>query len=517
MSTKASIAPRLTAGTEADMDTSQKTNFASPKVTQIITSKEWVLPPRPKPGRKPSVDTPLSKRKAQNRAAQRAFRERRATRVQELEAKLIDVERENEIKEMGLINTLNKLKIENQFLLKSLNQLKKENHQLKNSNNNAQLSSNPSPLHGASPSSYISPAPSISYRSPPDNSYSPRNMSMLHTSNEKSILNSPPMSNDSNFDCGVCTKEECLCEEVGLKDLKHSLSISNLTHNNHQQEEAEKMLQQQLNSFKPTKPVALKKRKASEKDGKDEELFVDFTNKFKSKPMPDLKKLKRNHDPVDKASVEDCGFCTDDSNCVCLAAANEAAKLSHTMESDNVDESESTLPPLYNYNVRNDSLPVLHPGPSVRVSALTNYGDLTPGTAPRVDSPLRTTQSTPLNDRIEKIKESADEDGGCTGNPGTCKQCQTDPMSTLFCTTVANKEKEEEVIENEPKPTPVPVLETSSMYIPCSDAYKTLSRHKKFNTVDFSTVVGKLTTRGMQVEVQSVANVLRELDRNFSK
>lgn len=56
---------------------------------------------------------------------------------------------------------------------------------------------------------------------------------------------------------------------------------------------------------------------------------------------------------------------------------------------------------------------------------------------------------------------------------------------------------------------------SAGMFIPCADAYKTLSRHKKFNSVDFSTLVGKLTTRGMQVEVQSVANVLRELDRRL--
>lgn len=44
----------------------------------ISTSKKWVLPPRPKPGRKPSQDPPAVKRKAQNRAAQKAYRERRA-------------------------------------------------------------------------------------------------------------------------------------------------------------------------------------------------------------------------------------------------------------------------------------------------------------------------------------------------------------------------------------------------------------------------------------------------------
>ncbi|RMZ92045.1 hypothetical protein DV736_g687, partial [Chaetothyriales sp. CBS 134916] len=61
-----------------------------------LTSKEWIVPPRPKPGRKPATDTPPSRRKAQNRAAQRAFRERRAARVSELEEHLKQVEDEND-------------------------------------------------------------------------------------------------------------------------------------------------------------------------------------------------------------------------------------------------------------------------------------------------------------------------------------------------------------------------------------------------------------------------------------
>lgn len=67
-----------------------------------ITTKEWVIPPRPKPGRKPATDTPPTKRKAQNRAAQRAFRERRAARVGELEEQLKQVEDENEREEAAL-------------------------------------------------------------------------------------------------------------------------------------------------------------------------------------------------------------------------------------------------------------------------------------------------------------------------------------------------------------------------------------------------------------------------------
>ena len=54
----------------------------------IKPSKEWVLPARGKPGRKPSDSVPPTKRKAQNRASQRAFRERRHAYVCELEQKV---------------------------------------------------------------------------------------------------------------------------------------------------------------------------------------------------------------------------------------------------------------------------------------------------------------------------------------------------------------------------------------------------------------------------------------------
>lgn len=81
-----------------------------------MTSKEWVIPPRPKPGRKPATDTPPTKRKAQNRAAQRAFRERRAARVGELEEQL-DAERgEHETAQRTLQDKVHRLEMDAQAL-----------------------------------------------------------------------------------------------------------------------------------------------------------------------------------------------------------------------------------------------------------------------------------------------------------------------------------------------------------------------------------------------------------------
>src|ERR1700733_1938219 len=77
-----------------------------------LTSKEWVIPPRPKPGRKPATDTPPTKRKAQNRAAQRAFRERRAARVGELEEQMKQMEEEEEQKRRVLEADIERLQRE---------------------------------------------------------------------------------------------------------------------------------------------------------------------------------------------------------------------------------------------------------------------------------------------------------------------------------------------------------------------------------------------------------------------
>jgi len=49
-------------------------------------------------------------------------------------------------------------------------------------------------------------------------------------------------------------------------------------------------------------------------------------------------------------------------------------------------------------------------------------------------------------------------------------------------------------------------------YIPCSDAYLSLSRHKRFMDADLGTVVKKLNTSGLGVEVSSVKQVLEYLE-----
>lgn len=506
-----------------------------PMVTKIVTSRAWVLPPRPKPGRKPSADTPATKRKAQNRAAQRAFRERRATRVAELEEKLSEVEREKDTAELSYRNMVTKLQSDNKTLMKTLNDMRLEFNTFKQSLSNSNTSvgtavfsngqvTSPSPLN------YFKPSPGVNHdyrfqnasqqqqqqqhlRQPPSQPISPAVSSpQSHPSATTSI--------SSKDDCGNCEKDDCICEQVGLRE------------------------RAPLKLLKRSAPVSLKR---------SNEVEVDYTALFaKKKPrsMPKLKKKKPEADAAEtreysavlanitdtdfESPMEQCGFCSDDSPCVCREAAKEAANAITELQNS---RKSSLLPPIS----RNSSvsavnkLPVMHPGPSMEISRATSTSTAT------------TTNTT-----------TTEKKAGCTGNPGTCSQCQLDPMSTLFCTTIASKAgegtgsptssvkpeenkspvsppvsthsskvssptvlQEDELISMLKKPETASTPGGSSdagrgIYIPCADAYKTLSRHKGFHLVDFGTLVGKLTTRGMQVEVQSVANVLRELDRRYT-
>ncbi|KAI0961831.1 hypothetical protein AcW1_000806 [Taiwanofungus camphoratus] len=98
-------------------------------------SKEWVIPAKPKPGRKPKKDIapPVQEptevdnkgRRVQNRAAQRAFRERKQSQLAELQARVQQYEQGEVERNVALQNIAKRLKEENEKL-RSENTLLKE-------------------------------------------------------------------------------------------------------------------------------------------------------------------------------------------------------------------------------------------------------------------------------------------------------------------------------------------------------------------------------------------------------
>ncbi|KAF8331373.1 uncharacterized protein EI90DRAFT_3016381 [Cantharellus anzutake] len=103
------------------------------------TTKEWIVPPRPKPGRKPKTkgeagvangDEEESKRN-QNRASQRAFRERKQSQLADLQALVEKYERGEIERNVALQTVAKQLKEENELLKAENALLKSENSCLK--------------------------------------------------------------------------------------------------------------------------------------------------------------------------------------------------------------------------------------------------------------------------------------------------------------------------------------------------------------------------------------------------
>ncbi|KDQ19941.1 hypothetical protein BOTBODRAFT_183963 [Botryobasidium botryosum FD-172 SS1] len=95
-------------------------------------SKEWVIPAKPKPGRKPKDDASAEAdgegkaKKVQNRAAQRAFRERKQTQLQELQARINEYERGEVERNVALQAIGKRLKDENDLLRAENEALRRE-------------------------------------------------------------------------------------------------------------------------------------------------------------------------------------------------------------------------------------------------------------------------------------------------------------------------------------------------------------------------------------------------------
>ncbi|KAF4623637.1 hypothetical protein D9613_001901 [Agrocybe pediades] len=104
-------------------------NPSSSTTLWATASKEWVIQPKPKPGRKPKKDVASPSRgeteqadtkgrRTQNRAAQRAFRERKQSQLSELQARIQMYEQGEIERNVALQNIAKRLKEENEKLRK---------------------------------------------------------------------------------------------------------------------------------------------------------------------------------------------------------------------------------------------------------------------------------------------------------------------------------------------------------------------------------------------------------------
>lgn len=281
----------------------------------IQPSKAWVLPARGKPGRKPSATVPATKRKAQNRASQRAFRERRHAYVTELEEKVAQFEAREIHANVQLQRIAQKYREEADYLRQSQHELLTR--------------------------------------------------------------------------CESLERDLSTCQRRMASIATHASGCRPPPHEQRPGAEAP-------NAMSPI-PLAAAK-------------LVPLRRK--REPSPPLAPPSE----VEERSLDvDCGFCTDDTVCVCRGQAR--------LDLDPVDACASWPAP----------------APTLRKTRLWYTTTASPPTEPSVTAP---SVRLPSRSRPRQRLWPVTNDLGalrCTGDQRTCEACQSDPALAQFCTAVSRR------------------------------------------------------------------------------
>lgn len=482
---------------------------SGPATPSIITSKEWIIPPRPKPGRKPANDIPQTKRKAQNRAAQRAFRERRAARVGELEEQLEETKEEQQKREAKMKDNIARLEAEVSRFSGELQSWKMrcdtldriadyerkekeaalaELSYLRNGARTTGTQAVPLPPRRARHQELRAPEPQQHV------SYAPETVPELHlgcgncnsTSQCTCVEQAMAIATSG---CGKCTVDtHCECLEETIK-AGEGLPIS----------------ADPKRSRSPS-PVIQYPEKRQRHSDPSTPLEIDFTTEFSSKPTLIQAGLSPEVQMISRPPGESCGFCVEGAYCMCAEAANAAANSERDHENRLAPLLNEVTPPPSDTDA-DVKLPPMHP--------------------------------VHMHRPVDAVKKS----NSCANGPGTCQQCQNDPKSGLFCRSLAALR--DSSTPDTPGSIPdgccggntagggccksIPAAGPSQPppSLSCADTYKTLSTHKNFDAAsdELNTWLGRLHATPphqpgrapMEVEAASVMGVLKLFDRRFGR
>ncbi|OQV06496.1 hypothetical protein CLAIMM_11053 [Cladophialophora immunda] len=463
---------------------------SSTSAPMSLTSREWVVPPRPKPGRKPATDTPPTKRKAQNRAAQRAFRERRAARVGELEEQLKQIEEEHEHEQDILRATVDKLEKEIEHYQTDLAHWVDRCRRLENE---------------------LAAARSTTSESPPSTS-----------TRDKAPSSDDNAANDTSVGCGNCTLEtRCQCIDDAFAAMGGDAAEARDT-NHHEK-----------------RPLSPSQRDGGEKRIKIESretLEIDFTAVYASNAIPERPRLD-NHSPT-SAVADPCGFCSDGTPCICaeVAAEQERAQTAASSRSaaaiipthTSSRQLDQFTPPPSEGDV-SMSVPSVLPPPS-------GCGASGPGTCAQCRAdPNSTLFCKSLAASRAQSQLATTPSSGCCGAQipgGSCCRSSTENNVVPLPRRNRTTRSQAAVI-----PSYETLAQQSSTNVPkagvtltCADAYTTLSRHPAYERAagDIGEWMPKLhasepSNPGMagrpalEIDAANVMAVLRDFDRRFGK
>ncbi|MCJ1294607.1 hypothetical protein MMC34_006165 [Xylographa carneopallida] len=466
----------------------------------LLTHKEWVVPPRPKPGRKPATDTPPTKRKAQNRAAQRAFRERRAAKVGELEEQMKEMEEEDEREQTELRSHIHRLEgdvREYQRVVMEYSQrmkgLERELQQERNAR--VAVQKELAGVRGQSLPVDVVPLP-------------PRKKVLEQLKATPVPPHRPELLANVAMGCGNCnvnTRCECIEQAFDMANLatedsnaspKRPRSPVHLDHN-------KRLRYGSVPSIKP-----------------EDEVEVDFT----TRPLPLLPRSTSQHlaTPTTRG-FESCGFCDDGTSCLCADLAEDEknstvgrSSLSRLLSEPSDHSTPTRLP----------SLAHQIPSPAARPSTTT---------CPNGPGSCTQCQASPTSTLFCKSLAAT----RC--NQGTALPALHQPSSarSRACTTptaCCRGPSSTSTADHTTHPIirPHPLLSPPSSAPPisgptlsCADAFTTLSRHPAFDRASdelgvwlpqLATVPKGVDGRtAFEIEAASVMGVLKLFDRRFGR
>ena len=462
------------------------TTTVSMATPAALTSKNWVVPPRPKPGRKPATDTPPSKRKAQNRAAQRAFRERRAARVGELEEHIKQIEEEDENEQNVLSANIERLerqveqyRLDLSHWVERCRSLEKElvsEREGRNKDQGDPVSAKAVPVPSqAGTSANPNQAPSASQAGP-----------------------------ELPFGCGNCTTE------TGCQCIDEAFNVLNATANRLDDPSASKR------PHSPSHPSNNKRIKAEPA----EELEIDFTTAFMKDAAPRPEEVSPTSAVADR-----CGFCQDGGPCLCEMTAEdardrEAATSLHNaavQQSSNgtlvapISQSSQVTPPPSDGDVST---------PQIQTTSTVNPCASGPGTCAQCRADPNSTLfcKSLAASRSQPVAAPSE----CCGNSasGACCQTQNTPRRNTRATAAQS------TTDAVPQPA---TATTPAITLTCADTYINLSRHPAYEraSADRATWMPKLlaTTSPkklegrppMEIDAANVMSVLSHFSRRYGE
>lgn len=500
-----------------------------------MTSKEWVIPPRPKPGRKPATDTPPTKRKAQNRAAQRAFRERRAARVGELEEELAELKEEHKRREDELAERIRHLETESETLRSRCQWLqstldKERLDRMEHSVRAAPMHPQENGFNGIAPdrgtAQPVAPRPvpqpfSISHIvSPPEQSPAPVDITCGSCGPNDPCICASTVIAEAAVGCGKCTVDsrcECLealqADTADMPDLKRPMRADSPSSPFAQPDEKRQRLDRE-----PATPMEI-----------DYTAIFSHQKKRTTDTAPQATQPQPRDQPEMSVEIKDsCGFCSDGGYCVCADAPTMPTPVTSSLSSNSLTATAM-------------------PGQQQTHTPPPSDGDVVSLGPP---APMEVTATgaikLPASNRQTQPATSRSTCG--PGGPGTCAQCLADPVSGLFCRSLAaNFERSNGgggggccggssagggCCKQPQQQQARPKLETGEgqkmgLSLSCADAYKTLASHRHFE--EAASQIGEWLPRlraapahmvgrqPIEVEAASIMSVLKGFDIRFGR